>query len=113
MCSLCGMLGGVEHWTDPSSNPETFGRRTQTHTWHRERQDRTRLINAVLRYSGLSVSDWSGNAYLVRSHTGKTVIAENLSQIWQAVDTITGQPADPLDPDLIAALSGGAVTLAP
>ena len=104
MCSLCGMLGGANHWTDTSSNPGSFGGRANQVTWHRERQDRTRLINRIVRRYGLTVSDWSGNAFVIRSHTGKTMIAENLSQIWDAAEKITGAPCDPLDPALIGAL---------
>ena len=95
----------MDHWTDTSSNPESFGSRSDKLTWHRERQERTRLINKVIGRSGLSVSDWSGNAFVVRSHTGKTLIAENLSQIWDAAEKINGRPCDPLDPALIEALS--------
>ena len=105
MCSLCGILGGNNHWADTSSNPTSFGDRARQVTWHRERQDRTRLINKVIGRYGLTVSDWSGNAFVVRSHTGKSVIADNLSQIWDAADKINGSPCDPLDPDLIRLLS--------
>jgi len=105
MCSLCGMLGGVEHWTDAASNPDSFGNRARTHTWHRERQDRVRLINIIIQHFGLTVSDWSGSSYLVRSQTGKTMIVDNLSQIWDAAETITGKLCDPLDDGLVARLS--------
>ena len=77
MCSLCGILGGENHWADTSSNPDSFGGRARQVTWHRERQDRTRLINRIIRRYGLTVSDWSGNAFVVRSPTGKSVIANN------------------------------------
>ncbi len=107
MCALCGMLGGQDHWTDTASNPESFGARSQTHTRHRERQDRMRLINRIVGHYGLSVSDWSGNAYVVRSATGRTLMADNLSQVWTAASTITGKSCDPLDPALIRAIRAG------
>ncbi|MEX0346815.1 MAG: hypothetical protein AB3N20_17970 [Rhizobiaceae bacterium] len=105
MCSLCGILGGDNHWADTSSNPDSFGNRAKQVTWHRERQERTRLINRIVGRYGLTVSDWSGNAFVVRSHTGKSVIAENLSQIWEAAEKINGSPCDPLEPELIRSLS--------
>lgn len=105
MCSLCGILGGENHWADTSSNPASFGDRARQVTWHRERQDRARLINRIIRRYGLTVSDWSGNAFVVRSHTGKSVIANNLSEIWDAAEKINGSPCDPLDPELIGNLS--------
>lgn len=111
MCSLCGILGNDKHWADTSSNPDSFGDRARHVTWHRERQERTRLINRIIARYGLTVSDWSGSAFVVRSHTGKSIIAENLSQIWDAAEKINGSPCDPLDPALIASLSQGDRTL--
>lgn len=110
MCSLCGILGDDNHWADTSSNPSSFGGRAKQVTWHRERQDRTRIINRIVRRYGLTVSDWSGNAFVVRSHTGKSAIASNLAQIWDAAEKINGSPCDPLDPELVNSLSepGGA-----
>jgi len=104
MCSLCGIMGGQSHWVDPASNPKVFGVRTQDRTWHRERQDQSRLVNQILKHYSLSASDWKGNAFVVKSPTGKTELAENISQVWTAAETILGQSCDPLDDDLIAKL---------
>ena len=106
MCSLCGILAGRGHWTDPSSHPEAFEDRTQTHTWHRERQGRSNLVNRILRYYGLSLNDWGGHAYVLRSHTGQTAIVENMSELWPAAERMLGRPCDPLDPALLASLAG-------
>lgn len=105
MCSLCGVLGGRGHWTETASNPDTFQSRAETHTWHRERQTRTRLVNAVLRHYGLKLDDWSGNAYMLRSKTGRTALVDNLTEVWAAAEQIGRGACDPLDEDLLTSLS--------
>ncbi len=105
MCSLCGMLGGRVHWTDDASNPDAFGDRAETHTWHRQRQERTRLVNRVLRCYGLSLSDFAATSYVLRSGTGQTAMVDNLSRMWPAAEAMIGRGCDPLDETLIAALS--------
>ncbi len=104
MCSLCGILGGRGHWTDPASHPEAFEGRAETHTWHRERQQRSRITNLVLDYYGLRLDDWGGHAFILKSRTGQTAIIDNLSELWPAAERMLGRPCDPLDPDLIKAL---------
>ncbi len=108
MCSLCGILGGQSHWIDPSSNPSVFAERTEQRTWHRERQDQTRLINTVLSHYRLSASDWTGHAFIVKSATGKAEIAQNVTQVWAAAETLLGRVCDPLEEGLIADLHSAA-----
>ena len=104
MCSLCGILGDRGHWTEASAHPQVFAGRSERHTRQRERQQRTRLVNRILQHYGLTLSDWSGNAYLLRSRTGKTAILNNLSELWPQAEKLAGKPCDPLAGDLLAAL---------
>ncbi len=104
MCGLCGILGGKGHWTDSASNPGAFGERAETHTRRRERQERVRLANEVLDFHGLTLSDWAGTSYVLRSRTGQTVLLDNLSELWRAAARLSRRPCDPLDPALLAAL---------
>ena len=108
MCGLCGILGAPVHWTDTSSNPDAFRGRAETHTWQRERQERTRLVNRILRHYGLSLSDWAATSYVLRSDTGRTALVDDLSQMWSVAETMSGRACDPLEESLIAALSTGA-----
>jgi len=105
MCSLCGMLGGRQHWTDSSSHAEVFSRRREKHTWQRERQQRTRIVKPILRHYGLTLADWSATAYVLRSHTGKTAMVENLTELWSAAEGLSNKPCDPLDESLLDALA--------
>ncbi len=104
MCSLCGMLAGEGHWSDSSQSPGAFPNRGKTHTPYRERQERTRIVNGVLSHYGLSVSDWEGRAYLMRSRTGQSALPENLSALWAAAETLLKKPCDPLDDALLERL---------
>jgi hypothetical protein len=107
MCGLCGVLGGRGHWTDTSSHPEAF-RHSAPSTRGRERQERIRLVNRVLAHFRLRLSDFSGSAYVLRTHTGRTAMIENLTELWPAAEALTGRPCDPLDPALLADLDRAA-----
>ena len=106
MCGLCGILGGKQHWTDSSANADTFGERSGSHTQRRERIERTELVGRVLKYYRLGLKDWAGASYMLNSGTGKTVLVDNLSQMWSEAETMINGECDPLDEDLIAHLSG-------
>jgi len=106
MCALCGILGGSGEWSDSASAPAVFASRTEKQTRLRERQERTRLLNAVLKYYGVSVKDWAGNAYLLTGRTGRTAMVNAVGEIWSAVDRIGGRRCDPLDGDYLSALRG-------
>jgi len=108
MCALCGVLGGKGHWSDSASAPAAFAGRAEPQTRLRERQARTRLLNVVLKHYGFVVSDWSGNAYLLTSPTGRTAIVETISEIWSAAERLGARICDPLDEGYLAKLADGA-----
>jgi hypothetical protein len=102
MCSLCGVLGAEDHWTDASARPETFGG-----TWTTRRQERfarIALVNRILWHYRLTLADFQGQAYVLRSATGRQMLVPNLVGMWGAAEQLAGRPCDPLDPDLIATL---------
>ena len=107
MCGLCGVLAGRGHWADAERHPDTFVDRARTHTWHRERQDRTRLVNRVLRHYGLHLDDWAATSFVLRTATGRTALVDNLNEVWIAAESLTGRDCDPLDPTLLAGLAAG------
>jgi len=106
MCALCGVLGGKGHWTDSASAPAAFASRFEPQTRLGERQARTRLLDVVLKFHGITVKDWSGNAYMLISRTGRTAIVETVAEIWPAAERISGRACDPLDQHYLAALAG-------
>jgi hypothetical protein len=104
MCSLCGVLGAEDHWTDASARPETFGGGRIQRTRRQERLERIALANRILRHYRLTLADFQGQSYVLRSATGRQELVPNLVGMWSAAEKLAGRPCDPLDPDLIAAL---------
>lgn len=109
MCSLCGVIGGNEHWVDAAARPGVYTRMTDTPTRRRERARRIALANRVLGHWRLSLADWQGTSFLLSTATGRTEIVEDLGHLWSAAERLLGRPCDPLDAALVARLeeSGG------
>jgi hypothetical protein len=101
MCGLCGVLGDGSHWADgqergaPSAVP-----------WLRRQARRQRVVlgNAVLRRYGMTLSDWQGAEFVLRSRTGATQIVGSLADLWPKAERLSGTEIDPLDPALLDAL---------
>ena len=101
MCSLCGVLGAEDHWSDAAARPDAFGGRAPGRG--QERRQRVALANRVLIHVGLKLSEWQGQ-YLLSNRTGRTVVVPNLIAMWQAAEGLKGAPLDPLDLGLIEVL---------
>jgi len=97
MCSLCGILGKSEHWTDAVARPGVYTRNNERIDRRRERAARVRIANRVLAAFGLSLSDWQGVSFLLSTQTGKTEIIEDLGHLWPAAEKLSGRALDPLD----------------
>lgn len=101
MCSLCGVLGFEDHWTDAAPRSGVFSRNGEPHSRRLERARRIKAANAVLGAYRLTLSDWQGRAYLLSTATGKTEVVETLAHLWPTAEALCGRSFDPLDPDLI------------
>jgi len=93
MCPLCGALLG-EHWADGTDA-------------RRGRMLRGRLVRAVLRGAGVTLSDWGGTAYVLHDGKGRAEVVHDLSTLWAQAERLSGRALDPLDPALVAALRDG------
>ncbi|UDF33091.1 UNVERIFIED_ORG: hypothetical protein LHK14_25380 (plasmid) [Roseateles sp. XES5] len=109
MCSLCGVIGGNEHWTDAAARPGVFTRNVERLDRRRERARRVAAANRVLAAFGMSLSDWQGSAFVLATRTGKSEMIEDLGHLWPAAERLSGRPCDPLDATFIARMeaSGG------
>jgi hypothetical protein len=107
MCSLCGVIGGNEHWADAVARPGVFTRATGAAERRRERARRVRVANAALGPFGLTLSDWQGAAFLLSTRTGKTELVEDLAHLWATAERLSGRPCDPLDPAFLTAMEAG------
>jgi hypothetical protein len=103
MCSLCGVLGANEHWTDAVAREGVFTRATDGIARRRERASRVRIANRILAHWRLKLSDWQGTSFLLSTLTGKTEIVEDLGHLWPAAERLIGGPIDPLSPEVLSA----------
>ena len=106
MCALCGVLGGGD-WTDAAARPGVFTRNVGSLQRRRERINRVACAERVLRFYGLTLSDWQASSFVLSTLTGKTEIVDNLTHLWSAAEKLTGRPCDPLDERLIERLEVG------
>ncbi|MGF6174770.1 hypothetical protein [Ensifer sp. 4252] len=103
MCSLCGVLGGNEHWADAVARPGVYTRNVERIDRRRERANRVRIANTMLARFGLTISDWQGASFVLATRTGKSEIIEDLGHLWPTAERLCGRPCDPLDLGLIDA----------
>jgi hypothetical protein len=59
----------------------------------------------VLEVYGLRLDDWSGRVWVLSDRKGRATVVDNLGTVWVEAEKLAGRPLDPLDPDLVAALS--------
>jgi hypothetical protein len=107
MCSLCGVLGGNEHWADAAAREGIYTRNADPMLRRRERAARVRPANRVLKLYGMRVSDWQGASFLLSTLTGKSEIVEDLGHLWAAAEKLSGRLCDPLAPDFLTRLEAG------
>ena len=72
----------------------------------RGRALRAMALNRVLGHYGLEVAAWQGGSYVLRDRKGGTAVVPDLGAVWIEAERLHGAPLDPLDPGLVAALSG-------
>ena len=97
MCGLCGALAGSDHWSDAAV--------TAGGTRDQRRQLRNRVAGAVLAHYGLRLREGAGGSSVLQSATGQTALVPHLGALWPAAERLAKRPVDPLDPDLVAALT--------
>ncbi len=100
MCGLCGAFGTEAHWTDSAGNDAVFGAGARI-TRREERRYRVEIANKVLRPYGLTVADWNGQSFVVRSLTGQAHLVDHIAAVWPVAARLARRPPDPLDPALL------------
>lgn len=104
MCSLCGVIGGNEHWTDAVARPGVYSRNVERLDRRRERARRVASVNRVLRAFSMSLTDWQGASFVLATPTGKSEMIDDLGHLWSAAERLTGRIFDPLDVCFIRAM---------
>lgn len=93
MCGLCGIFGADYHWT---TQLEANGQSSNSQQRRLNRTRRIHHLNRLLKSYHITINDWQGSHYQLQSATGKTILAENLSEIWLGVTQLSGKTYDPL-----------------
>jgi len=104
MCSLCGVLGGNEHWADAVARPGVYTRNASPIERRRARARQVRIANRILAQFGMTVSDWQGVAFLLSTRTGASRIIDDLGHLWPVAERLCGRVCDPLALSLIERL---------
>lgn len=103
MCGLCASLGSSKDWTDAAGRPE-FERTGRKVTRRAEREARVTMVNCILDYYGLKLTDWGGNSFVLCDRNGRSENIYNLAGIWAAAERLIDGGCDPLDPGLLQQL---------
>src|ERR1700749_2678920 len=104
MSSLCGALGGAEHWSDSAPREGVYTRNVDPMSRRRERAERVRILNFTLAHYGMRLADWQGASFLLSTLTGNSEIVEDLGHLWPVAERLSGRLCDPLAPDLLERL---------
>lgn len=109
MCVLCSQSLFVEaHWTDRTRDAgdaiATAGNDRERQR-RRDWQHRAQILNHILGCYGLSLDNWQNRHYVLSDRKGRSEMVTDLGALWPAAAHILGRPLDPLDPQLVAALS--------
>ncbi len=103
MCAFCALLSGGSHWSEAGTDAAESDAPSGP-TRLIERHQRARLVNRILAHHGCKLSDWN-NSYILKGQRGQTSIVDSLPQVWASAEQISKKSADPLDPELLEALS--------
>ncbi|MBE04567.1 MAG: hypothetical protein CMD67_05455 [Gammaproteobacteria bacterium] len=97
MCGFCSMLGGQRHWSDAGTNSDQPRAYDNSRAQRLERLQRIKQLNFVITTLGFHVSDWANKQFIVKSHSGRTEIVDNLPHLWSTIESISLNKVDPLD----------------
>ncbi|MBT9386105.1 hypothetical protein KM176_19700 [Pseudooceanicola sp. CBS1P-1] len=106
MCSLCGILGCDDHWTNAVDRPGVYSRNRDSQSRRMETARRLKAVNRIASYRRLRLEVWQGRSYVLSSATGASSVFEALSHLWPEAEALAGRAFDPLDEGLIAWMEG-------
>ena len=101
MCVLCGELVSALHWSDLGGNGliitvgDTQGQRLKS------RLKKVKYANEILSFYALKLSEWQNSKYILSNKTGKSVIVNDLGDLWSKAESMLGRNLDILEPKLL------------
>lgn len=109
MCVLCGESLTHLHWTDESRHASGVGgsqSADEQGALRRERMRRASAANTLLGFYGLKLARTSGREYQLSDRKGRYSLVGDLGALWPEAERLCGRTVDPLDPELLASLTG-------
>lgn len=94
MCGLCGIFGSDDHWS--AANPKAAISADPV-ARRRDRAARIVAVNDMLAGYHVKLSDWQGQAYVLRGVTGQQIIINNVTEVWAAMEKDFAKAFDPLN----------------
>ena len=88
------MFGIGRHWSDAAARTDTRLPAPGIARYRAERRTRLVLVNAIIASTGVEISDWDGESYLLTEKGGRALRALDLSAVWDAVDRLSGERVD-------------------
>ncbi|STQ86288.1 hypothetical protein LS73_000560 [Helicobacter muridarum] len=93
MCILCGQMISSFHWSDMKE--------MDSQEYKRSKLKKARIISEILQFYGLYFKIWQNSKFIISDKKGKTIIVDDLGELWARVEEILGMSADPLDANLL------------
>ena len=102
MCIFCGDFISNIHWTDfKQSAPSEIVVGDLQRVRQQARMERVQLINKILVFYQLKLTEWHGSKFILSDLKGNTLIVHDLGILWAEVETLIGHAIDPLSTDVM------------
>lgn len=98
MCEVCAVFGRGRHWTARASGESTALEAFDIHRHRSERREALRVLNALLLDKGIAAEDWDGESYQLVLPSGAFVKADDLADVWPALQRLGLEAPDLLSP---------------
>ncbi|EJB60687.1 hypothetical protein ACQKAY_00060 [Helicobacter pylori] len=113
MCVLCGELISSFHWTDENYGSDenlrgpnaVISANENASERKRARLKRVGLLNQILAFYGLKIGDWQGAKFVLCDKKGRSVIVNDLGDLWGKAQNLAKKEMDALDSNLLAFLN--------
>ena len=102
MCILCGELVSSFHWSDMNLDGQkaTISVNENARERKRARLKRVKLLNEILRFYGLKITDWQGSKFVLSDKKGQSLIVNDLGDLWDKARDLAKRDIDALDSNL-------------
>ncbi|MDL0105192.1 hypothetical protein [Campylobacter vicugnae] len=101
MCVLCGELVSALHWSDLGGNGSTITVGDTQGQRLKSRLKKVKYANKILSFYALKLSEWQNSKYILSNKTGKSVIVNDLGDLWSKAESMLGRNLDILEPKLL------------